>query len=144
MIRSLIFIFLTIFCVSVWAGNEKNDCGRLHIQIGNATKTACQLLKTKVIHGKLISSPPAMIPAGYTDRFDVFQTFSGPNVAVEYRCNGQQITLASAQNYCFLEAGQVNGSITERSGSLYATHTSENGSYYWGKPGLINWVITSN
>lgn len=140
----LFVIFLNLMITTnAYADIKDNDCARLHIQIGNASNTACQLISSKVIHGTLVSSPPAMIMAGFTERFDVTQTYRGPEIVLVYSCGGKRITVASQQNYCLLKAGDVSGRIIAADENIHATYTTENGSYYWGRPGLINWVLTT-
>lgn len=149
-ISSVIMVLsVTLMMVSLsWAkdkDDEKpNDCGRLHVQIGNATSQPCQLIKTTLNHGKLVTSPPAVILPGYTERFDLTQTYYGPDIILEYQCQGHSLKFESQQNYCFLKAGQVSGVLYSIDPKLRASFTTENGSYYWSKPGLISWIINSN
>lgn len=137
-----VILFSLFITTPVWAGSESNDCERLHVQIGNMTSTSCQLVSSNVIHGNLVTPPPATIPAGFTGQFDIKQTFHGPNVVLQYACNGEQVTFSSQQNYCFMKAGQITGTIVSSSSNIHGSFTAEEGSYFWSKPGLINWLIS--
>lgn len=122
--------------------DEPNNCERLHIQIGNVTSKACQLVKSKVNHGNLVSAPPATIPAGFTMQFDIKQSFKGPDIELQYQCDNETITFRSQQNYCFMKAGKISGSIISSTANIHGSYTKEEGSYYWSKPGFINWVFS--
>lgn len=145
------YLFLILLGLTIGNGAQaqddgharSNDCGRLHIQIGNATPLKCQLITSKQVHGKLISSPPAMIPPGFSGRFDMYQTFYGPEIVLEYSCEGETISFVTQQNYCFMKAGQLSAKVLSSSPRLKASYTAERGSYYWGQPGIVNWVINS-
>ena len=145
---SLIILALIGSFSSVWAadddddGNSQNSCGRLHIQIGNALNQSCQLRSKQVIHGNLITSPPVLIAPGFSARFDMRQTFYGPDIILEYRCHGESISFSSQQNYCFMKAGKITGKVFTNGTKLRATYTAEPGSAFWGRPGLISWVIS--
>lgn len=133
--------FLMISTVLADQNDNYNDCWRLHIQIGNATPSPCSLVQSKVIHGSLSSSPPSVIFPGMTERFDMHQTFRGPEIQLKYLCNGKQITFSSQQNYCLFRAGNIATQVISHDSAISAFTTTENGSYYWGKPGFVNWVL---
>lgn len=136
------FIMASLFfSVTSWASDE-NNCGRLHVQIANGTSSVCQLISSKIVRGILISSPPTAILPGDSKRFDMTQAFSGPNIILEYSCHNEHVIFESQQNYCFLQAGDITGTLLPPINPyLQVTYTAETGSFFWSRPGIINWFI---
>lgn len=141
-----IFLILTLIPLIAAAEDKQgeNECGRLNIQIGNATKKPCRLSVYKVKHGKMLLAPPAVILPGYTERFDLKQTYHGPDIQLSYQCDKSAILFNSQQNYCLLKAGQIHAVVISKTPDIRARVTSERGSYYWGKPGLVSWIFENN
>ena len=126
------------------AADSDNDCSSLHIQISNLTKEACILTSQNVIHGNLITPPPLSILPNDSKRFDMMQTGYGPSIRLSYQCGADIITFTSQQNYCFLEAGDITGTITHPlSDNVTASYKAIIGSYFWGMSGSINWELIS-
>jgi len=131
-----------VFSQTSQAADTGSDCGHFHLQISNVTKEACILISQKVIHGNLISSPPASIMPNDSKVFDMEQTVYGPSVMLTYRCGNEDITLSSQQNFCLLEAGNITGEIlSPRPRDINASYMALSGSFFWAKPGNINWQI---
>lgn len=127
-----------IVTTNTWANH--NGCESLEIQIGNATNAACRLISTNIIHGSLVSAPPAVILSGYTERFTIHQTVYGPHILLEYNCDNKRIKIKTQQNFCFLKAGKIT-TETLYSAGVEAMATNIPGSYLWDKPGFANWTF---
>lgn len=127
------------------AADTLSDCGHFHLQIANLTKSACILTSQKVVHGNLISSPPTSIMPNDSKVFDMEQTYYGPSVILSYQCGEENITFKSQQNYCYLHAGNITGEVLDPQPVVNKiSYKSVTGSYYWEKPGNINWEIVAN
>lgn len=133
------------FTHSAIAADTHSDCGHFHLQIANLTNVACILTSQKVIHGNLISSPPESIMPNDSKTFDMQQTSFGPEIALSYQCGNENISFTSKQNLCLLEAGNITGTILPPMPvNINASYTALAGSYFWDKPGSINWKIINN
>lgn len=121
------------------------SCAYLQIQIANATNQICHLVSSDVIHGSLLTAPPAALFPGNTRSFYMSQTLYGPHITVQYRCSNEIVTLTSQQNYCALEAGDISASVGQPfPRSMRVDYIKQTGSYYWDTPGMVSWVISSN
>lgn len=117
-------------------------CGHLHIQIANTTFVSCVLTNQEIVHGYLISAPPAVIMQNDSKFFDMEQTGYGPSITLGYQCGSENISFTSQQNFCLVEAGDISGNLLHPlPENINATYTAETGSYLWNKPGNINWKI---
>ncbi|WP_028387642.1 hypothetical protein [Legionella fairfieldensis] len=137
----LMFVLACLTSPCTWADTE-NACGTLHIQIANLTSESCFLVTSNLIHGSLHSSPPATILSNDSKRFEIAQTVYGPEINLEYNCNGKYITFKSQQEYCLFSAGKISGQIVSKTVGIDASYTTESGSAFWRKPGTINWKLT--
>lgn len=132
---------LSAICTTCFA-HGSNDCGDFHIQISNISKNTCILTSQRVIHGTLITPPPTSIMPNDSKRFDMQQTFYGPSITLNYQCGDEIISFTSQQNYCYIEAGDIAGTITHPAPkNLNANFTALSGSFWWSKSGSINWQI---
>ncbi len=142
MLKKLLAIYL-LFSSLAFAETE-NRCGYFQIQISNMTKGECVLSSQQIIHGTLDSPPPLSISPNDSKHFEMEQTLYGPGIILSYQCGAEIITLTSQQNLCVLEAGNISGSIKHPLPiNLNASYTALSGSYFWKKPGSINWSIVT-
>ena len=124
------------------AADTNSGCGHFHLQISNLTDVVCVLTSQQVVRGNLISSPPTTIMPNDSKVFDMEQTVYGPGITLSYQCGEEIISFTSKQNLCVLEAGDITGSILHPMPvNLNASYTAITGSYFWDKPGSINWRI---
>ena len=118
----------------------------LNIQITNATKKKCILIKKSAV-GKFVTSPPPVLKPKETLTFKMTEsTWSAPMVALIYACgDGNQVGL---DNYLFTEGlfsdASVKARMFKQTGSISAHYTKENpskkNSSHGGK---IDWTIVS-
>ncbi len=126
---------------SAYAG-DTNGCAQLHLQITNLTNTACVLTNHAVIHGNLMTSPPMSILPYDSKRFDMMQTGFGPSITLSYQCGNEIISFNSQQNACVLKSGKITGIVLSPAPvHIAASYEALEGSYFWDKPGSINWKI---
>jgi hypothetical protein len=127
------------------AGNKTNACGHFYIQISNLTDSTCVLTGHSVNHGNLISAPAGTIMPSDSKVFGMEQTMIGPEILLSYRCGKESVTFVSKQDLCFLAAGSINGKVVPPTpATLFTNYTTVPGSYFWEKPGIINWVIAKS
>lgn len=123
---------------------DDSDCGRLHIQVANFTQDTCRLVGSKTIHGNVMVSPPTSLMAGQSYPFDIMETGYGPTEETTYQCGKEQITFRSHQGFCALflgGAGGVSATIVSHTPGITAKAITSEGSFFWGKPGQLNWEI---
>lgn len=139
------FLFSIVLSSVCDAADTKSGCGHFHLQISNLTGVACILTNEKIIHGNLISSPPMIIMPNDSKTFDMEQTGLGPSIRLTYQCGDQSIAFTSQQNVCLIEAGDITGTLSHPLPlNLNASYTVFMGSYFWTKPGSINWRLFFN
>jgi len=130
------------FSHAAQAADSHSNCGHFHLQISNMTSSVCVLTSEKINHGNIISSPPMTIMPNDSKVFDMEQTGFGPSITLSYQCGNEHIAFTSKQDLCFLQAGNITGTILDPLPvNINASYTAFTGSYFWNKPGNINWKI---
>lgn len=142
MYKQFSMALLSLALINTANATGDNYCSQLHLQITNLTKKACVLTNHNVIHGNLMTSPPMSILPNDSKRFDMMQTGFGPSITLSYLCGEETITFNSQQNVCILRAGNITGTIMPPvPNGIYASYEAIPGSYFWDKPGSINWRL---
>ncbi|MHA7840698.1 MAG: hypothetical protein ACX932_02420 [Gammaproteobacteria bacterium] len=149
--KNTVIISLLLLCTNVQAAladssAHENGCSILHVQIANDMKSqqSCRLISTNIIHGNMDSSPPQSIIDGNSSRFDMVETFYGPEIELTYNCNDKQITFKTQQGYCMMfkgGAGAITTEIKHRDLGINAKPIVHKGSWLWSRPGQVTWSI---
>jgi len=146
MIATVAFSLLAFNSTASYAYGE---CLTLNVEIANDTAAACELTNVNRKYGSLSTAPAMSIPSGETAKFKIKQTFAparGPDITVNYVCNGQAFSVRSQQNYCSTSAGNITGEIKFIDAGLFAQHTFDKGKHVAlvskkGKQGTSTWLI---
>lgn len=124
------------------AADSNSGCGHFHIQVANMSGHVCVLSSQRILRGNLISSPPSTIIQNDSKAFDMEQTMYGPEIMLSYQCGNENITFTSKQNLCYFTYGRISGAVLEPMPMDHkVSYMAYAGSWFWDKPGNINWKI---
>lgn len=125
------------------ASEQKEEAGRLHVQISNSTNANCQLSNQYLSHGTLASAPPQSLMAGDSKTFDLNQSLMGPDIYLTYTCGENSIRFEVQQDYAYLMGHTPTVTVEEANG-LKLTYDVTSSSMFWDSPGIANIVILTN
>lgn len=136
-------IALSLFISAPILAAESVDCGYLNIAVLNRTGASCYLSGTQLNSGRIVFGAPSQeIQNGsLSPNFRVQQSYTqGPSIRLNYDCQNKTVVLTSKQNLCFLQAGNISGSV-DSSINMLANFVATPGSYWFNFPGQILWTI---
>jgi hypothetical protein len=121
-----------------------NHCQELDMAITNNTGHTCQLVETKLVHGRLSENTQfSKTIAVNTESQSVIikqSKLSGPEVVLRYSCGGKSITIESGQALCLMVDAPVHAEIMAAD-SMGGQYTTQKGSFIWSKHGEVRWRL---
>ena len=140
----MIVATISFFSLQAVYADDKNGCADFVVQVLNRTDSECLFQSFKMSSGYLLNVTPnvTVIPPHSTQIFLTQQNLvQGPTLVLNYLCGGQKISIGSHQNLCFLEPGNIQGSVVSSDNGIQAIYTKHDGSRYWSYPGHIYWAL---
>lgn len=124
------------------SATSDGDGGRMHVQIGNATESTCQLISYTLNHGVLDSAPPQSLMSHDSKTFDVEQLLLGPDIVLAYKCDAKYISFQVQQDSSIFMGHEPTVTVLVNHG-LALDSNSQSSSVLWTYPGIINISIKS-
>jgi hypothetical protein len=131
-----------ILSVNSQAFSHEN-AGKMQVQISNQTSDSCQLTKTDVRHGKLLSAAPMAIPQGDAKGFEAEQgSVRGPSVVLTYNCGSNTIVFKSQQTIVKATGSTPEATVLSTN-NINLKFDAIASSYLHNKAGILNITLTA-
>lgn len=121
-----------------------NHCQELDLTVTNKTGNVCHLVETNVKHGQFVhgTHAPSFIDNGTESESFVIrqETFNGPDIILNFDCNGKSVSIEAHQDLCVLYQGNIVTRILSAD-NMGARSENQKGSYIWSTHGEVRWRL---